>query len=351
MSKDPSEQPVRWGILGAAGIAIRSVIPGMQQSRRARVVAIASRDLGKAQAAAGLLQIPRAYGSYEELLADPEIEAVYIPLPNHLHVPWSVKAAESGKHVLCEKPIALSAGEARLLLKVRDRTGVQIGEAFMVRSHPRWEQVRALIAAGRIGELQLIQGHFSYFKRDPSNIRSRVEWGGGALLDIGCYPVLLARWLYGAEPVRVIAMMERDPDMGIDRLTSALLQFPQGQATFTSAGQLVLYQRMQLYGSRGRIDIEMPFNQPSDLPSRIAVDDGRDLLGTGVETIEIPAVNQYTLQADRFSDAVRGAATVQVSLEDSIANMSVLDALFRSVESGAWEVPAEFRADAPRDHQ
>ena len=340
MPKDPSEEPVRWGILGAAGIAIRSVIPAMQQSRRARVVAIASRDLGKAQAAADLLQIPRAFGSYEALLAAPEIEAVYIPLPNHLHVPWSVKAAESGKHVLCEKPLALSADEARLLLAVRDRTGVQIGEAFMVRSHPRWDRVRALIAAGRIGELQLIQGHFSYFKRDPANIRSRVEWGGGALLDIGCYPVMLARWLYGAEPLRVIAMMERDPDMGVDRLTSALMQFPEGQATFTSAGQLVLYQRMQLYGSLGRIDVAMPFNQPSDLPSRIAVDDGRDLLGTGVETIEIPAVNQYTLQADRFSDAVRGIATVQVSLEDSIANMSVLDALFRSVETGAWEVPA-----------
>jgi predicted dehydrogenase len=334
-------EPVRWGVLGTARIALRSVIPALQQSRRSRVVAIASRDLARAQAAAASLGIARAHGSYEALLADPEVEAIYNPLPNHLHVSWTIRAAEAGKHVLCEKPIALSAAEARELLAVRARTGVQIGEAFMVRTQPRWIRARELALSGRIGDLRLIAGHFSYFRRDAADIRSHIDWGGGALLDIGCYPITLSRWLYRAEPEAVIATIERDPDLRIDRLCSALLRFPSGQATFSCAGQLVAHQRMELFGTRGRIDIEIPFNARPDRPSRLIVDDGRDLNGGGAETIEFPGVNQYTLQGDAFADAVRGTGSVPVTLEDAIANMAVIDALFRSAESGRWETPLQ----------
>ena len=332
--------PVRWGVLGAAHIALTKVIPAMQQSAHSPVVAIASRDLRKAQAAAKQLGIPKAYGSYEELIADPDVEAIYNPLPNHLHVPWSVKAAEAGKHVLCEKPLALSAHEIAQLVEVRDRMGVQIGEAFMVRTHPQWAAVRELIAEGRIGELRMVVGHFSYFRREPADIRSHREWGGGALMDIGCYPITLSRWLFGEEPTDVVGVFDRDPDLHIDRLTSGLLQFPSGQASFTCATQLVAHQRVQVYGTEGRIEIEIPFNAPPDLECRIFIDDGSRLAGASAETITLPAVDQYRLQAERFSEAVRGVGVVPVSLEDAIGNMAVIDALFRSGKTGRWESPA-----------
>jgi predicted dehydrogenase len=327
-------EPVRWGILGAARIATTKVIPAMKASRLAGVVAIASRDIVKARAAAEQLGIARAYGSYEELLGDPDVEAVYNPLPNHLHVPWSVRAAQAGKHVLCEKPIALSAAEARTLLAVRDANQVQIAEAFMVRTHPQWLEVERLVASGAIGALRVVSGHFSYYRRDPRDIRSHAEWGGGALMDIGCYPIFIARWMFGAEPTDVASMIDRDPELGVDRLTSAMLRFPAGHATFTCAGQLVAYQRMHLFGERARIDVEIPFNAPPDVPCRIFLDDGSRLGGASAKTIEIPAADQFTLQADRFSDAVRGVGTVPVSLETSIGNMAVIDALFRSAAEG-----------------
>src|SRR5262245_34172719 len=225
-------QPVRWGILGAANIAVNKVIPAMRASSISRPLAIASRDIAKAQRAAERLGIPRAYGSYEELIADADVEAVYNPLPNHLHVPWSIRAAEAGKHVLCEKPIALTADEARTLLVARDANRVQVAEAFMVRTHPQWLEVERLLATGRIGDLCLISGHFSYYRRDPADVRSHLEWGGGGLMDIGCYPIFIARWMFDAEPTDAVALIERDPDLGIDRLTSAMLQFPRGHATF-----------------------------------------------------------------------------------------------------------------------
>ena len=334
-----ASSPVRWGVLGAANIAVRKVIPAMQRGTRSQVIAIASRDLGKAQAAANELGLARAYGSYEELLADPEIEAVYNPLPNHLHVPWTIRAAEAGKHVRCEKPIALSADEARRLLDVRARTGVQIGEAFMVRNHPQWLAVRELVRSGRIGELRVVAGHFAYFKRDPNDVRSRPEWGGGGLMDVGCYPITMARWLFGEEPEAVVALIDWDPELGVDRIASGLLRFPSGQATFTSAMQLAHYQRMQLHGTSGRIEVRIPFNAPNDRPCRIFVDDGRDLGDASAQAIESPVVDQYTLQGDNFSSAVRGIGTVPVSVEDAIGNMAVIDAMFRSAESGRWEKP------------
>jgi predicted dehydrogenase len=338
-SKTGVQAPVRWGCLGAANIALRQVIPAMQQSRLSQFAAIASRDGKKARAAADELGIPRAYGSYEELLTDPDIEAVYNPLPNHLHVPWTIRAAEAGKHVLCEKPIALSAPEARELLAVRDRTGVQIAEAFMVRAHPRWIAIREMVRSGSIGELRSIAGHFSYFGRDRADIRNKVEWGGGALLDVGCYSTTLSRWLFDAEPMEVIAQLECDPETHVDRLASALLHFPKGQAIFTCAGQLVPYQRMQIFGTTGRIDVEIPFNAPGDYRGHVFIDDGADLRGKTIRTLEFDAFNQYEAQGDRFSEAVRGIGTVPVPLEDAIMNMAVLDALFRSGESKRWETP------------
>jgi predicted dehydrogenase len=337
VSRSERIAPVRWGILGTAKIAVEKVIPGMRASSLAQVVAIASRDIAKARAAAKDLGIPRAFGSYQELIDDPDIEAIYNPLPNHLHVPWSIRAAEQGKHVLCEKPIALTAREALQLLEVRDRTGVQIGEAFMVRTHPQWLKVKEIVASGRIGELRLIAGHFSYYRRDPSDIRSRVEWGGGALMDVGCYPITISRWLFGAEPTEVVGLIERDPDMHVDRLTSGLLRFESGQATFSCSTQLVPHQAMQIFGTKGRISVAIPFNPPAADECRIIVDDGSDLAGGGTQTITFPAVDQYAVQADRFSEAIRGLGSVPVSLEDSVGNMRVIDALFRSAKSREWE--------------
>jgi predicted dehydrogenase len=310
----------------------------MRKSALAQVVAIASRDIAKAQAAANDLGIPRAYGSYQELIDDPDIEAIYNPLPNHLHVPWSIRAAERGKHVLCEKPIALTAREARELLEARNRTGVQIGEAFMVRTHPQWLKVREIVASGRIGELRLIAGHFSYYRRDPADVRSRVEWGGGALMDVGCYPITISRWLFGGEPKEVIGSIERDPDLQIDRLTSGLLRFENGQATFSCAMQLVHYQTMQIFGTTGRIGVGIPFSPTPLEECRIVVDDGRDVEGSGIETITLPSVDQYTTQTDRFCEAIRGVGSVPVSLEDAVGNMAVIDALVRSAESRQWEL-------------
>ena len=336
----PNLEPVRWGILGAANIAVKRVIPAMQRGERSRVLAIASRDLEKARSAAADLGIGRAYGSYDELLADPEIEAIYNPLPNHLHVPWTIRAAEAGKHVLCEKPIALSASEARQLLDVRARTGVQIGEAFMVRSHPQWLTVKELVASGRIGDLRVVAGHFAYFRRDPRDVRSVPEWGGGGLMDVGCYPITMSRWLFGEEPEGVIGILDRDPELRVDRIASGLMRFPSGgQATFTCAMQLAHYQRMQLHGTQGRIEVQIPFNAPNDRPCRIFVDDGRELGDRSAEAIEFPIVDQYTLQGDNFSAAIRGDRTVPVSVEDAVANMAVVDAVFRSAQSGRWERP------------
>jgi predicted dehydrogenase len=329
----------RWGVLGVANIAVVKVIPAMQHGERSEIVAIASRDLAKAQQAAAKLGIPKAYGSYEELLADPDIDAIYNPLPNHLHVPWSIKAAEAGKHVLCEKPIGLSAEEAKQLRDARDRTGVKIGEAFMVRTHPQWLKALEWVRAGSIGDLRSIMGYFSYFLLDPTNVRNVFDWGGGGVMDIGCYPIFTSRFIFGSEPRRVLAVIDRDPEMKIDRLTSAILDFPSGQSIFTCSTQLVPYQRMQIFGTKGRIEIEIPFNAPPDYPCRVLLDGSGDLFGRGIETYEAPICDQYTIQGDQFSRAVQGEGDVPVPLESAIANMAVIDAVFRSAESGKWEEP------------
>jgi predicted dehydrogenase len=330
---------IRWGVLGVARIATEKVIPAMQRGEWSEVTAIASRDLEKARAAAAKLGIPKAYGSYDELLADPDVDAVYNPLPNDLHVPWTRRAAEHGKHVLCEKPLAINADEARSLLEVRDRTGVKLQEAFMVRTHPQWLKVRDLIGQGAIGELLSMLGVFSYFNRDPTNIRNLPSAGGGALLDIGCYLVNTSRFVFGREPHRVVGAVERDPDMHVDRLTSMMLDFGSGHSAGTCSTQMVYYQNMQIFGTKGRIDLPIPFNAPPDRPCRILVDNGADLFGGGKTTIEIDTCNQYTIQGDLFSRAILRGESVPSPLEDAVKNMACIDAIFRSAESGRWEAP------------
>jgi predicted dehydrogenase len=331
---------VRWGILSVAAIGVKKVIPAMQRGSEAEIIAIASRDATRAAEAARSLGIPKAYGSYEELLRDPEVEVIYNPLPNHMHLEWTIRAAEAGKHVLCEKPLTMTAEEAKQLLAARDRTGVKIGEAFMVRTHPQWVRAKELVQSGAIGELRSIMGFFSYSNRDPRNIRNIAEYGGGGLMDIGCYPIFTSRFIFGEEPKRVAGLMEVDPEMHTDRLTSAILQYPSGQAVFTCSTQLVPYQRMQILGKKGRIEIEIPFNAPPDRPTRLWVDDGRDLFGSGIRVEQFDTVDQYTLQGDAFSRAVRGEGEVPVSLESAVANMQVIDAVRRSAQSGRWETVA-----------
>jgi len=327
---------LRWGVLSTAAIGLKKVIPAMQLGQYATVTAIASRDLARAREAAREAGIEKAYGSYEELLADPDVDAIYNPLPNQLHVPWTIQAAEAGKHVLCEKPLSMTLAEARTLLPVRDRMGVKIGEAFMIRSFTQWRRVRELLDQGRIGQLRSVVAAFSYFNTDAANIRNQVECGGGALYDIGCYCIHSSRLGFGGMPTRVVGIIERDATFGTDRLTSALLDFPGGQAIFTCSTQLIPYQRVHFLGTRGRIEIEIPFNAPKDRPTRIFIDETGDIFGGGIVTEEFPTADQYTIQGDAFSKAVLEGGEVPVPLEDAIANMAVIEAIFKSAEKGGW---------------
>jgi predicted dehydrogenase len=307
----------------------------MQKGAYSEITAIASRDKKKAEEAARKLGIPKAYGSYEELLQDREIEAIYNPLPNHLHVPWSIKAAEAGKHVLCEKPISLTVAEAKALAAARDRAGVKIGEAFMVKTHPQWLRTQEIIRSGGIGKLRTAMCVFSYFNRDPANVRHKVEWGGGGLMDIGCYPITMSRFIFAEEPIRVAGVLERDPDFGTDRLASAILEFPSGQSIFTCSTQSAYFQRMHFLGTSGRVEVEIPWNAPNDRPCRIFFG---DVMGAA-KVEEFPVVDQYTIQGDEFSRAIRGERDVPVPLEDAIKNMAVIEAIFKAADSGRWETP------------
>lgn len=332
-------QKLRFGVLSTANIGVRKVIPAMQRGQSTTVSAIASRDLAKAKAAAEALDIPTAYGSYEELLADPNVDAIYNPLPNQLHVPWTKKAAEAGKHVLCEKPLSMTVAEAKTLLEVRARTGVKICEAFMIRSFHQWLRLRALLDEGRVGELRSVTAFFSYFNINPANIRNRMETGGGGVYDIGCYCIHASRYAFRQEPARVVAAIDRDPHMGTDRLASAILDFPSGHAIFTCSTQLIPYQRFHFLGTKGRIEVEIPVNAPNDRPTRIFIDSSGDLTGSGITTETFPAGDQYTMQGDAFARAIREDTAVPVSLEDSIGNMAVIDAIYSSAASGRWETP------------
>lgn len=323
---------IRWGVLSTARIGTEKVIPAMQLGEYCTVTAIASRQLEKAQAAARRLGIEKTYGSYEELLADPDIDAVYLPLPNHLHVPWAIKALKAGKHVLCEKPIGLNAAEAQELLEAsRKFPRLKVMEAFMYRHHPQWQWAKKRVSEGKIGELRTIQFFFSYYNSDPNNIRNKANIGGGGLMDIGCYCISLSRFIFGAEPWRVCGIMEEDPNMKVDRLTSGILEFSSGTSTFTCATQLVPYQRANIFGTKGRIESEIPFNAPSDRPCKVWYGDGNR-----IEEVVLEVCDQYTIQGDLFSRAVLEDREVPVPLEDAVANMQVIEAIISSARSRSW---------------
>ena len=331
---------MRWGILSTANIGRKCVIPAILRGSQGVVAAIASRDAARAAQVATDFGIPRSFGSYQELIDDPNIDAIYNPLPNHLHVPWTVRALDAGKHVLCEKPIALNATEAAAIVAARDRTGRTVIEAFMVRYHPQWHRIRALLKAGRIGELRLIQSSFLFRMLDPNNVRNQLAVGGGALYDVGCYPIVTARYAYEAEPERVIALIDRDPALEVDRLTSGILAFPLGrQLVFSSSLQLASHQRVTLFGAEGRIEVMVPFTPREHLRCRIVIDSGAQQDGSSAEVEELDPADQYALQCDSAARVFRGEHAQEFPIEDAIANMRVIDALYHSALSGVWERP------------
>lgn len=326
---------IRWGILSTAKIGTEKVIPAMQQGTSCEITAIASRSLETAKAASERLGIPKSYGSYEELLADPAIEAVYNPLPNHMHVDWSVRALEAGKHVLCEKPIGLTSDEGQKLIDAgKQHPQLKLMEAFMYRHHPQWQKALELVRAGRVGELRTINSIFSYHNLDGSNIRNIADVGGGGLMDIGCYPISLSRFIFDAEPVRVTGVVEFDPNFKTDRLASAILDFGGGTSTFTCSTQLSPYQRVNIFGTEGRVEIEIPFNAPPDQPCRMWHQTGKN-----IEEITFDICDQYMIQGDLFSQAILNDTPVPTPIEDAVGNMKVIEAVFRSSESGTWETP------------
>ncbi len=326
---------IRWGIVSTAKIGVEKVIPGIQRSQTGIAAAIASRTLDKAQETAKALGIEKAYGSYQDLLADPDIDAIYNPLPNHMHVPVTIQAVNAGKHVLCEKPIALNADEAQQLLELpKDKL---VAEGFMVRAHPQWIRAREIVRSGALGELKAIQAFFSYFNADPGNIRNNADIGGGALLDIGCYTMLAGRYFFDAEPTRVVSLIDRDPEFGTDRMTSALLDFGQNRhLNFVVSTQLTPYQRFQLVGTKKRLEIVIPVNAPQGEPVELRLDDGSASGDRSSVSETIAASDQYAELVDVFDRAITGETPLTFGIDDAIQNMKILDALFASADRGSW---------------
>lgn len=323
---------VRWGILSTARIGVDQVIPAIQESSCAEVVAIASRDASRAETVASALNIPDHYGSYEELLAADNVDAVYNPLPNHLHVSWSIRALEAGRHVLCEKPIAPTLEEGQQLVDAgRRHPELKLMEAFMYRHSLQWQRARDMVRGGAIGDLRTIQTFFSFFNDDPGNIRNNPEWGGGAMLDIGCYPISLSRFIWGAEPKRVVATVEFDPRFQVDRLNSVILEFEGGTSTFSCSTQLADHQRVNIHGTGGRIELEIPFNAPKDRPCRMWHQEGTD-----IREVELEVCNQYLAQNDLFCEAVLSGGDVPTPIEDAVSNMRVIEAVWESGRTGQW---------------
>ncbi|PWW00200.1 putative dehydrogenase [Hoeflea marina] len=324
----------RWGILSTAKIGREQIIPQLQDSVNGVVTAIASRDLSRARALADRFGVPHAFGSYEELLASPDIDGVYIPLPTSQHIEWSIKAARAGKHVLCEKPIALHADEIAPLIAARDAAGVQVCEAFMVTYHPQWHKVRALIAEGAIGRLRHVQGAFSYFNTDPANMRNNASLGGGGLPDIGVYPTVVTRFSTGKEPVRVQATVERDPTFGTDRYASVKAEFDGFELTFYCSTQMALRQTMVFHGEEGYIEVSAPFNAGDFGHATVSLENrGHD----GAQVFRFPGVRQYRLQAEAFVRRAQGGAEPIFTLEDSVRNQKLIDAIYRAAGHDGWE--------------
>lgn len=330
-----SKRKISWGILSTANIGMEKVIPAMLQCDNLEIAGIASRNEQEAKVAAEKLGIPRSYGSYNALLEDPEIEAIYIPLPNHMHYEWTKKAIEKGKHVLCEKPMTLKKAEITELIALRDKYKVKVGEAFMVHTHPQWVDTVRRIKNGELGKLRAIQGFFSYYKTDPDNIRNIHEYGGGAMWDIGCYPIHTSRFAFGEEPLRVLSLIDRDPKLKIDRLGSIILDYPSGQCVFTVSTQLVAYQKMMFFGEERKLEIEIPFNAPNDRKCSVFSDDG-DLFLKNRKEILFDVCDQYKVQGEVFSEAIISDLDVPVSLEDAYKNTSVIEAIFESEKNRTW---------------
>jgi predicted dehydrogenase len=323
---------VRWGQISTANIGVKKVLPGMMRGKYSEVVAISSRDVNAARKAAKQLGIPKAYGSYEELLADPDIDAVYNPLPNHLHVPWSIKALEAGKHVLCEKPLALTSAEAQSLVDAAKKfPHLKVMEAFMYRHHPQWQRAKKMVNDGKIGTLRTIQSFFSYYLLDPNNIRNQADIGGGGLMDIGCYNISLSRFIFDAEPQRVVGIVEYDPQLKTDRLASGIMDFGNGTSTWTCSTQLSPYQRVNIFGTDGRIEIEIPFNAPPDRPCKMWYEHKGK-----IQEIVLPTTDQYTVQGDLMSKAILDDTPVPTPLTDAVANMRVIEAIFASGRERQW---------------
>jgi predicted dehydrogenase len=323
---------IRWGVLSTAHIGRTKVIPALQSSNHNQLIAISSRQLETARKTAHELGITRAYASYEELLEDPEINAIYNPLPNHLHVDWSIKALEAGKHVLCEKPLGLDAKDAKRLLEATNaHTELKVMEAFMYRFHPQWSQVKNLVRQGRIGKLRHVHSHFSYNNRDSNNIRNLKSMGGGALLDVGCYCISSARWLFEAEPIRVFGQFFPFEGQEVDCLVTAMMEFEQGLTSFTVSTKIEPYQMLEASGEAGGIYLSMPFTPTADAITQI------QLKQSSTHTsITVPAANQYTLMVDSFALSIIHNQPVTTPLTDAIANMKIIDAIFQSTKSGNW---------------
>ncbi len=323
---------IRWGVLSTARIGRMKVIPAMQKGKFTEISAIASRREESARETAKELEIPKAYGSYEVLLADPDIDAIYIPVPNHLHVEWTLKCLAAGKHVLCEKPIGLDAKAAeRLLTASKKYPHLKVMEAFMYRFHPQWQKAKSLVEEGTIGQLRTIHTIFSYFNNDPENVRNQADIGGGALLDVGCYGISLARFIFGEEPLRVSGAIDFDPALKVDRLASAVLAFENGTSTFTCATQMFRQQHVDIIGENGRIEIPIPFNAPPDAPTQII-----HHFDNHYREYAFDICDQYTIQGDMFSKAILENTEVPTPLSDAVANMTVIDAVFESARRGQW---------------
>ncbi len=327
---------LNWGILSTSAFAQRSFIPAAQQSPVANVAAISSRNLSSAKEVAKKMGIPKVYGSYEEIIEDPEIDVIYNPLPNHMHVEWTARAIKAGKHVLCEKPLFINPEEAKGLIELRDEYKVKVGEAFMVKSHPQWQKARELVESGALGTPSMYIGTFNYYNDDPKNIRNIEQYGGGALWDIGCYTVMTSRYIFGANPTRVVASVQKDPEFNTDILSNVILEFPnEKRAQFSVSTKTAKYQRVQVLGSEKILEIMIPFNAPEDRPSVIKINPG-DILLEQEEKIIIDTCNHYVLEVEDFTRAIENNTEVPVSLEDAYDHSMIINAIFKSAETGQW---------------
>jgi predicted dehydrogenase len=335
-------QQVNWGVLGAASIAVQRVIPAMREAPSATFLALASRDESKARAVASELGAPRSYAGYEQLLADPDIDAVYIPLPNQLHFEWSMRALDAGKHVLCEKPLCMTSHDVERLCLARDRADRHIEEAFGYRNHAQWTTALALIAADAIGSVRAAHAVLAKQFLDPADVRNNPAAGGGALYDLGSYAINALNLICGRAPTRVTAVAEHDPQFRIDRLTSALLDYGDAHASLTVASQAgpaawATHQQLTVLGARGWLRMNFPFAQARPVACRIEIGDQSSVGALPTTVQDFAPANQYALQVERFSRRVLGAPVPTWPIEDALATLRTIEAIFAAARDGSWQ--------------